>query len=60
MLFSSPAIVGMLLGRIATAMLLLCGDEDFSWRHKDFIKNSQQTYLRSGFVWKREKCLLLI
>lgn len=45
MLFSSPAIVGMLLGRIATAMLLLCGDEDFSWRHKDFIKNSQQTYL---------------
>lgn len=55
MLFSSPAIVGMLLGRIATAMLLLCGDEDFSWSHKDFIKSSQQTYLRSGFVSKREK-----
>lgn len=55
MLFSSSAIVGMLLGRIATAMLLLCGDEDFSWCHKDFIKNSQQTYLRLGFVSEKEK-----
>lgn len=60
MLFSSPAIVGMLLGRIATAMLLLCGDEDFSWRHKDFIKNSQQTYLLSDFMSKKEKQLLFI